>query len=287
MSEQPIALVMGASSGIGLACAEELADLGHRVFGASRTRPSSAPRMEWVQIDVTSDQSVDHAIRRIIEEHGRIDVVVNSAGYGVAGPLEDSSIEDARQQFETNFFGVLRVCRAVLPGMRSRGSGLIVNISSLGGVFGLPFQGLYSASKFALEGYTESLRLEMSGLGVRVVLIEPGDIGSTGITRNRKFCRPADGSSAYQKSFDQALRIIEREESNGAPPGEVAAVLRKLVNCRRPSLRYTVGHFSQRLAVVAKRFTCWAVFERIMKSYYGLGASRKLSEGSRMQAEKP
>jgi len=271
LSLKPVALVTGASTGIGLACAQELAAQSYRVFGASRTAPASNFLIEWVPIDVGSDDSVREGVGRILEKCGSLDLVINCAGYAVAGALEDSTMEDAREQFETNFFGVLRVCRAVLPAMRQRRSGLIVNVSSLGGLFGLPFQGLYCASKFALEGYTETLRYEMSPFGVRVVLLEPGDVRGTGITRNRKHARGANGNSAHRDSFRTVLQVIEREERDGAFPKAVAASLRHILKQRRPRLRYTVGHMPQRLAVLAKRLLIGAHFETIIRSYYGLG----------------
>jgi len=270
MKPQLTALVTGASFGIGLACAEELADLGYHVFGASRTSPASQRPIEWLAMDVTSDESVSRGITRIIELRGSIDLVVNNAGYAIAGAIEDSTVVDAREQFETNFFGVYRVCRSVIPNMRARCSGLIVNISSLGGLFGLPFQGLYSASKFAVEGYTETLRLEMRPFGVRVVLIEPGDVRNTAITRTRRHASGSKDNAAYRDSFLGALRIIEKEERNGTAPEKVAATLRHVLSQRNPRLRYTVGHLSQRSAAFAKRFLSWRLFEKIISYHYGV-----------------
>ncbi|MGC8873617.1 MAG: SDR family NAD(P)-dependent oxidoreductase, partial [Chloroflexia bacterium] len=159
-AEKPVVLITGASSGIGLACARYLADRGYRVFGTSRHPEACPPEpFPMIQMDVCDDASVLRGVEAVRERAGRIDVLVNNAGIGYGGAIEDTSLEEAHRQFETNFFGALRLCRAVLPIMRAQGSGLIVNMSSIGGLIGLPFQGLYSATKFALEGMSEALRL--------------------------------------------------------------------------------------------------------------------------------
>lgn len=186
----PVVFITGASSGIGKICAEHLHAKGYRVYGTSR-RASSTPqavgsdRFRLIAMDVNSEDSVQRAIQTVLVAEGRIDVVLNNAGDGVAGSVEDTSLDEAQRQLDTNFFGVLRVCHAALPIMRRQASGLIVNVSSLGGLVGLPFQGLYSASKFAVEGMTEALRMEVRPFGVRVVLVEPGDF-RTGFTEQRR-----------------------------------------------------------------------------------------------------
>ena len=215
-SDVPIALVTGASSGIGQACANQLAGSGFRVYGTSRHSSFRPASFEPLVMDVTSDESVRNGVARIVGEHARIDCVVNSAGYGLGGSIEDSSLEEARQQFDTNLFGVLRVCREVLPSMRQQRTGVIINISSLAGLFGLPFQGLYSASKFALEGLTESLRLETRAFGIFVVLVEPGDV-RTAITNNRVFARSAM-HSAYAARCHGAMTIAANDEARGISP---------------------------------------------------------------------
>jgi NAD(P)-dependent dehydrogenase (short-subunit alcohol dehydrogenase family) len=268
-AEGKVVLVTGASSGIGRACAELLSERGHTVYGTSR-KPSPAPaRHPMLVLDVTEDDSVQRAVDTVLAERGRVDVVVNNAGYALAGPVEDTSLEEARRQLDTNFFGVLRVCKAVLPSMRARGSGLIVNVSSLGGVVGLPFQGLYSASKFALEGLTESLRQEVAPFGVRVTLLQPGDV-RTPITDNRVRARGCDSSSVYWSVFEAALRIIEKEERAGAPVELVARRVLALMEREPLAVRYTVGHVSQRLLTSTKAFLPSRLFERILMSYYGL-----------------
>src|SRR6185295_4263495 len=151
---QKVIIITGASSGIGKACADHLKSRDHKVYCASRSTEDQLAAGN-VSLDVDDDDSVRLAVQRVLDDAGRIDVVINAAGFGIVGAVEDTSIEEAKMQFETNFFGVVRVCKAVLPVMRDQRSGLIVNISSIAGLVSLPFQSFYSASKFALEGMTE------------------------------------------------------------------------------------------------------------------------------------
>ena len=180
-----VVLITGASSGIGKACADHLAQLGFTVYGASRTIENLG-EVRWTPLvmDVDQDGAVTHGVELVRAQAGQLDIVVNCAGFGIAGSVEDTTLEEAKAQFDTNFFGTVRLCQAALPGMRQQGAGLIVNMSSLAGLLGLPFESFYSASKFALEGLTEALRLEVAPFGVRVVLIEPGNF-RTGFTAKR------------------------------------------------------------------------------------------------------
>lgn len=177
-----VALVTGASSGFGLFIANDLHAAGYRVYGASR-RAVGGPDggFQAIAMDVDDDASVAAGVGAIVAREGRLDVLVSNAGIGIAGSLEDTTTQEAKAQFETNFFGNHRVCRAALPHLRAQESSHIVVIGSLAGLFGIPFQGMYSASKFALEGYCESLRIELRHTGVRVAIVEPGDF-ATGFT---------------------------------------------------------------------------------------------------------
>jgi len=223
-----------------------------------------------IAMDVTSEDSVAHALKSILAREGRLDVVFNNAGDGIAGSVEDTSIEEARQQLDTNFFGVLRVCRAALPILRRQGAGLIVNVSSLGGLVGLPFQGLYSASKFAVEGMTEVLRMEVRPFGVRVALIEPGDF-RTGFTAQRRKVLAAQRDSAYAERFGKALAVMERDETHGADPLAVARLLERIINTRSPRPRYKVGGFLQTLSVgLLRKILPQKVFEYLLMASYGI-----------------
>ena len=271
-TSKPVVLITGASSGIGKTCAEHLHARGYRVYGTSR-RAAPGPSSDGFQLiamDVTSEDSVAQAIQVILSREGRLDVVFNNAGDGIAGSVEDTSIEEARQQLDTNFFGVLRVCRAALPVMRKQGAGLILNVSSLGGLVGLPFQGLYSASKFAVEGMTDALRMEVRPFGVRVALIEPGDF-RTGFTAQRRKVLAAQGSNAYTTRFDKALATMERDESGGADPIAIAHLLERLINTRSPRPRYKVGGFFQKLSVgLLRKILPQKLFEYLLMSSYGI-----------------
>jgi NAD(P)-dependent dehydrogenase (short-subunit alcohol dehydrogenase family) len=271
-SDTPVVLITGASSGIGRCCAEYLHGRGCRVYGTSRRAPEAGDASagyRMIGMDVTSDESVRRAVELILAREGRIDVVLNNAGDGIAGAVEDTSVEEAKQQFETNFFGALRVCRAVLPSMRGRGAGLIANVSSLGGLVGLPFQGLYSASKFALEGMTEALRMELRPHGVRVVLIEPGDF-RTGFTAQRRQVRAAQAGSPYAERFARALARMERDEAGGADPLLVARLLERLIAARSPRPRYKVGGFAQTFVIGLRKVLPQKLVEYLLMSSYNI-----------------
>jgi NAD(P)-dependent dehydrogenase (short-subunit alcohol dehydrogenase family) len=271
-SNPKVVLVTGASTGIGKCCAEHLASRGYRVFGTSR-KPSlaaaSAPAPEMIPMDVDDDVSVTAGVQTVLERAGRIDAVVNNAGWGLMGAVEDTAVEEARAQLETNFFGVLRVCREVLPVMRKQGSGHVVNISSLGGVVGLPFSSMYSASKFALEGMSEALRLEVWRFGIRVVLIEPGDFRSN-FTAARRMTKASATSPAYREAVQLALAKQEKEERNGPLPDSIARLVERILRNNSPRVRYSVGMLSQRIVVPCKRFLPQRVFEWMFCKVMGI-----------------
>jgi NAD(P)-dependent dehydrogenase (short-subunit alcohol dehydrogenase family) len=257
-------LVTGASTGIGQCCARRLVACGYRVFGTSRKSPLEPSRaddgVEMFQMDVDDDSSVSRGVQTVVERAGRIDAVVNNAGWGLMGAVEDTSIDEARAQLETNFFGAVRICHEVLPVMRRQGGGHIVNISSLGGVVGLPFSGFYSASKFALEGLSEALRLETRRFGIRVVLIEPGDFRSN-FTAMRRMTKATGADSAYCDAVKKTLAAQEKEELNGPGPESIARLVERILKNPRPRLRYTVGMASQRIVVPLKRVLPHRLFE--------------------------
>ncbi len=195
--------------------------------------------------------------------------MVNNAGLAIAGAIEDLSIDEIKNQFETNFLGVIRVCQTVLPEMRNQGSGLIINISSIGGVMGIPFQGAYSASKFALEGMTEAMRIEVKPFGIRVVLIEPGDF-KTQFTANRIMAKGFHKNSVYAGRFETALSLMENEERNGKDPHQLALLVEKIINQPNPKVRYTIGKLEQRFSTLYKRWAPSLMYERSFMKYYKL-----------------
>ena len=270
-----VVLITGASSGIGRACADYLHRQGFRVYGTSRQAPTPPTdrgdgeqgSFALIKMDVNQEDSVEAAVAEIMAEAGRIDVVVNNSGIGVAGAVEDTSLAEAQAQMDTNFFGALRVCRAVLPIMRTQRAGTIVNVSSIAGRIGIPFQALYSASKFALEGMTEALRMEVKPYGIRVVLIEPGDF-KTGFTANRRKVAASGPGSVYQERFLNSLRVMEADEMGGAEPEQVARQLERIILSRSPRLRYAVGPLFERVAIHLKKVVPARFFEWALMTYY-------------------
>ena len=260
-----IIFITGASTGIGKASAEYLTKQGHTVFGTSRY-PGSYPKPEGykiLQMDVTDIESVQSAINQIVEDKGKIDVLINNAGFGLAGTMEDTSIGKAKEQFETNFFGTVRLIKSVLPIMRKQNSGLIINISSIGGLIGLPYQSMYSASKFAIEGLTESLYKELHSTKIKIILVEPGDF-KTRFTEKREIPKNANQSNAFQNT----LHIIENDENSGQDPILIGKLIDKIINNPNPRLRYTVGAFNQKLAAFLKRILPNRLFDWIIMKHY-------------------
>lgn len=283
MSERTkgVVLITGASSGVGRACAIHLAKRGYYVIGTTRRSPSEIQAelrrevgrpelLDVVELDVDVLEAVDRAVNDIVARAGRLDAVVNCAGIGIGGSIEDTDDEEAKAIFETNFFGTLRVCRAVLPIMREQRSGTIVNVSSIGGRIAVPFVGLYGASKFAVEGLTEALRMEVARFGIRVVLVEPGDF-ATGFTDSRRPARAALQNEAYAEAYRAALAVIERDERGGASPESIARLVERILRTRSPRVRYTVGAAFQRLAAGLKRILPSRLFEWGLMKYYRLG----------------
>lgn len=269
-SHQRVAVITGVSSGIGLACAAHLAQQGVRIYGLSRRAPETAiPNLTFIQTDVTDNASVREAVRIVLRNEGRIDILINNAGFGIAGSIEDTSAEEAAGQLDVNLLGALRLTSAVLPTMRRQRSGYILNMGSIGGLIAIPFQGIYSASKFALEGLTESLRLEVRSLGIRVVLIEPGD-HRTAFTQARSFTAASAMNPAYRANFDRAVNRMAADEQGGPAPDRIARLVLRVINTRNPRLRYTAGPTLQRAAIWLKRLFPYALIETILKVYYGL-----------------
>lgn len=220
-------------------------------------------------MDVDDDESVAEGIGTVLSEHGGIDAVITAAGWGLAGPVETTPIEQAKAQLETNFWGTVRVVREVLPVMRGQGRGRVVLVGSLGGLVGLPFQAYYSASKYALEGFAEALAYEVSPFGIAVTLLEPGN-AATGFTAQRQRHDPADADSPYAGPNASAVATMERDERNGMPAEQVAAAVERILASGNPSRRVPVGKADERLGVFAKRFMPHRLFERLAKGSLGL-----------------
>ncbi|HET9897836.1 MAG TPA: SDR family oxidoreductase [Streptosporangiaceae bacterium] len=263
-----VALVTGASAGIGLACADRLAAAGWTVAGASRRGTGTGGWTPMV-MNVADPAAVQSGVAGIVADHGRIDALVAAAGWGVAGAVERTTVDEAKAQFETNFWGCVRVTQAVLPTMREQGGGRIVLLSSIGGVIGIPFQAFYSASKFALEGFAESLAYEVAPFGVHVTLVQPGNF-RTDFTPSRRLAAAGSGDDVYSAAVAKAVGIMERDEANGADPVLVAAAVERVLNARRPPRRVSVGKAVERAGLVARRFMPFRVFESAAKGSLGV-----------------
>jgi|688.fasta_scaffold03811_11 NAD(P)-dependent dehydrogenase (short-subunit alcohol dehydrogenase family) len=267
MKRQLVILVTGASSGIGKSVALALIEDGHRVFGTSRNiaTGSKIDMVEFVKMDVTSEHEVLKGIEHVVESSGRIDAVVNNAGLGMVGPVECTTDDEARDIFNTNLFGVLNVCRHVIPVMRSQGFGYVINVTSLAGQMGLPFRGIYSASKFAVEGFTESLSQEVMQFGIRVVMIEPGDF-RTGINENRKVA--ANIHQAYGSQSADVLQQICAEVSKAPTPEAIGKRIVSILADERPFLRYRVANLMQRFSLTLMRTLPGRWFEFLVMKHY-------------------
>lgn len=234
-----VVLVTGASMGIGRAVARHLSAAGYRVFGTSR-RPASPTLdgFELLPLDVTDDASVQACVTAVLAKAGRIDVLINNAGVDMVGALEETTLDDARWLFETNYFGVVRMVNTVLPHMRRQQSGQIINVSSGLGLAAFPFEGHYSASKFALEGYTESLRYELSFLGIKVSSIQPGYYQSNMVNAQRVTAKVIPD---YAPARDNAIALGKQWAVDAPDPLPLAQTVQRIIESRSPRLRYQIG----------------------------------------------
>ena len=270
----PVALVTGGSSGIGESTARALLAKGFTVYAVARRVDRMAGLAEagvhTFAMDVTDDASMVAGVERIVAEQGRIDVLVNNAGYGSYGAVEDVPIDEARRQFEVNVFGLARLVQLVTPHMRSRKSGRIINISSIGGKFYEPFGAWYHATKFAVEGFSDSLRMELRPFGIKVVLIEPGPIRTewNEIARDSLLERSGDG--AYAEWARRAHGVMERfdEPSRASTPDEVADKIVKAATARRPAARYPVGR-GARTITTSRDLLPDRLFDEVVSRTYG------------------
>ena len=276
MTQTPpqVALVTGGSSGIGECTVRELLDAGYVVHACARRvdrmQPLAALGAHVFAMDVTDDDSMVAGVRRIVEEHGRIDVLVNNAGYGSYGAVEDVPIEEARRQFDVNVFGLARLTQLVTPHMRQQGSGRIINISSIGGKYYEPFGAWYHATKFAVEGFSDSLRVELRPFGIHVVLVEPGPILTEWNEIARDSLLERSGATDYATYARRAHRVLAEFDKPGraSTPQAVARKIRKAATTRRPAARYPVGR-GARMITSSRDHLPDRVFDAIVSRLYG------------------
>lgn len=263
-----VILITGITSGFGKAMAERFSSEGQTIYGTHRQDTEFIPGVRYIKADSQKEEEVKAAVDQVIREQGRIDVFINNAGMGIGGPLEFCSLEDAQRQMDINWMGMVRYLHFVVPVMRKQKSGKIICFSSIGGLMGLPFQGLYSASKFAIEGYCEALRLEVRGFGIDVIVIEPGDF-ATAFTAKRKSVAEAEAYDVY-KTYADSLASIEHDETSGLKPEFLAKKVSHIVNSRHPRYNYIISTLEQRLSVTLKKIFPAKWFAGILSSYYKL-----------------
>jgi NAD(P)-dependent dehydrogenase (short-subunit alcohol dehydrogenase family) len=272
----PVVLITGVSSGIGRAVAGAFAAKGFEVFGTSRNpqRTEPVPGVELVQLDVADDASVAAAVSTVVQRAGRIDILVNNAGVGVFGAAEETSIAQAQQLFDTNFFGLVRLTREVLPHLRAQGSGRIINIGSVLGFLPSPYGSFYAASKHAVEGYSESLDHETREFGVRVSVVEPGYTNTSFEANATDADSPID---SYAPIREHVKQVIGKAVRAGDAPAVVAQVVLKAATRRTPKLRYPAGPLARQLTVL-KKFAPAALLDKGIRKANKLTAAPKPSQ---------
>ena len=264
-----VILITGGSSGIGKSIGEFLTQKGYTVYGTSRN-PDKVKETTFplLTLDVRDVNSIQHAVAILLEKEGRLDVLINNAGVGITGPLEEIPIVEIKNNFDTNFFGPIEMMKAVLPQMREQKSGLIMNITSIAGYMGLPYRSVYSASKGALELITEALRMEVKAFGIEITNVAPGDF-ATNIASGR-YHAPLNPDSPYQIPYGNTLKMMDEHVDSGSNPNEMAFAIHKIIETIKPNGHYKVGSFLQRFSVVLKRILPDKMYEKMLMKHYGL-----------------
>jgi short-subunit dehydrogenase len=265
-----VILITGISSGFGKETSELLAVKGHTVYGTVRKEIESNTKFNVLKLDLTDPDSIKKAVETVLQRESRIDVLINNAGMHTGGPIETSPFENIKLQMESNFLGMVHLIKEVLPVMRKQGSGTIINFSSIGGMIGLPFQAFYSASKFAIEGFSEALRMEVRQFNIKVVLINPGDFHTNNSMNRRNFLAPTGSTDPYNDQFTKALAKIENDEANGWTPDVLARKIVRIVECKNPKQRYIIASLEQKFGVVLKYVLPGKLFSKIIELNYGI-----------------
>ncbi len=264
-----VVFITGASSGIGKSIGEFLHAKGFIVYGTSRNPERITDSVfPLLALDVRNKENITQAIDIILQKSGRIDVVINNAGVGITGPIEEIPTEEIKNNFETNLFGPIEVMKAALPFMRSQKSGLIINITSIAGYMGLPYRGIYSASKGALELITEALRMEVKSFGIHITNVAPGDF-TTNIAAGR-FHAPLIKGSTYEIPYGTTLSMMNEHVDSGSNPNEMAKAIYKIIQTSSPKGHYKIGAFMQKFSIVLKRILPDKVFEKMLMNHYKL-----------------
>lgn len=264
-----VVLITGGSSGIGKSIGEFLHQKGFVVYGTSRNPEKITNSIfPLVALDVREKQSIVNCVAEVIQKSGRLDIVINNAGVGITGPIEEIPTEEIRNNFETNLFGPIEVMKAVLPQMREQKSGLIINITSIAGYMGLPYRGIYSASKGALELITEALRMEVKSFGIQITNVAPGDF-ATNIAAGR-YHAPVIKGSAYEFPYGNTLKEMDSHVDSGSNPNEMAEAIYAIIQTEKPKVHYKVGAFMQKFSIVLKRILPDTMYEKMLMNHYKL-----------------
>ena len=265
-----VVLVTGASSGLGKSIAFHLHKLGYIVYGTSRNpeQYSETFPFTFVQLDVTKKDSITQLIQTLEEKEHRIDVLINNAGVGITGPVEETSLDAMRANFETNFFGPLAMIQAVLPIMRKHTDGVIINITSIASYMGLPYRGAYSASKGALNIISEALRMEITAQGIRVMTLAPGDYATD--IASRRYHETVIENSPYQNTYQESLNTMDAHVDSGNDPIEIAMKVAALLRKKTPKPHYVVGSFLQKFSITLKKILPQKAYEKLLKNHYKL-----------------
>lgn len=264
-----VVLITGGSTGIGKAIGEYLQVKGYKVFGTSRNPSKIANHpFELIPMDVQIEQSIEDGVMEVLSKAHRIDVLINNAGVGITGPIEETPSEEIRNAFETNFYGAIALMKAVIPQMRVQNEGLIINVTSIAGYMGLPFRGVYSASKGALELLTEAIRMEVKDFGIRVTNVAPGDF-ATNIAAGR-YHTPVNENSPYKEVYQRNLDLMNSHVDSGSDPIEMAKAIFKIIEKPNPKVHYRVGDFMQKFSIVLKKTLPDRLYEKLLMNHYKL-----------------
>jgi short-subunit dehydrogenase len=264
-----VVLITGGSSGIGKSIGEFLQTQGFTIYGTSRNPENyKGSVFSLLALDVTKPETIASCIAKILEKESKIDVLINNAGAGITGPIEEIPEAEIKRNFETNLFGPINVIKAVLPSMRAQKSGLIINITSIAGYMGLPYRGVYSASKGALELITEAFRMETKAFNIHICNLAPGDF-ATNIAAGR-YHAPVLEHSPYKLSYGNTLKTMDDHVDAGGNPYEVAVAILKIINSKNPKIHYKVGAFMQKFSIVLKRLLPDNWYEKLLMKHYKL-----------------
>jgi len=265
-----VVLITGGSSGIGRSIGEFLSNKGFTVYGTSRNPEKYTNNFPFslLKMEVTNQDSISETIEHILTKEKSLDVVINNAGAGITGPIEETPEVEIKKAFETNLYGPINIIKAVLPQMRLQRSGIIINITSIAGYMGLPYRGIYSATKAALEITTESLRMEVKQFGINLTNIAPGDF-ATNIAAGR-YHSPVLENSPYKEIYENTLKMMNEHVNEGEDPMKMAEAVYKVINTPNPRVRYKVGALLQQFSIILKRILPSKLYEKMLMRHYGL-----------------